>query len=135
MRLCTQKTTLPGRVNMDLQERDRRVKAANEVLASFANGTEIYWQPKIGWCVRWIASRGVPVRRRYTTPKNSNYPPWHRTWGHGGTATAALHALILWCRNDPKTPPLKQWHHRAKPSIALITEREINILRQADYPE
>lgn len=125
---------------MTLYCTDDRVDVANEVLKSFAPDTSIRLDAHGYLIVCWTRHNGEKFERRWMTRGQSYYPPWHRHWGHGGTATVALAQLCRWIKDRPVLP-LTTWRYWGRDGVALLRqqgdngEAAIEALRAAGYPE
>lgn len=111
-----------------------RVETANRVLATFAKETHIEIH-RGGIYVCWSTHRGEKYSRRWMTRGQDFYPVWHRSWGHGGTASTALAQLVRWIRNQPVLP-IATWRYWAGDKCRLIRDGDAaGILLAGGYPE
>lgn len=113
-----------------------RIPAANAALHCFAEGTTL----KVAGgrvFVCWHQYDRTKVRKQWMTRGQDFYPVWHRTWGHGGTASTALAQLVRWVQGRPVLP-LSTWRYWSSERILLAGNRGpvmVAALKQAGYPE
>ena len=113
-------------------EKERRLRIANQALDDFAKGTRL-WRGKNGTFVQWRYGE-QQWKRRWMCKGQDFYPVWSHRWPHGGTATVALSQLVRWAGGRPVLP-LGSWRHWSAPSVGLVAKQTVILLESAGYPE
>ena len=110
-----------------------KLDAANKVLAFFASDTKIEQRPG-GWYIVWKDVAGAPIARRWSSERDSHYPPWYRIWGRGSTACQALWQLIRWLQGQT-VYSIEAWKFWSSEASKLVPPEVPEYLLKHGWPE